>query len=224
MAYSTATSPGQGLGAIERLSKSPDFYTAARQRHGDSGALVPPKRNGHPPQRRNEHLRMGAVNVPKPGEEVCGDSWGRVQDGDDLTIMVADGLGHGLEARLASNEAVRAAVRRIRSCRPRRCSSAFIKPCAVRAARPWPWLESIGVAAKLTFAGVGNISGRIYAGSESLPEPGLAERNRRPSDASEFRNSVIPGPKTDCWCSIPTAFPPAPDWNPIQAWQRAIRP
>ena len=43
----------------------------------------------------------------KPGQEVCGDAWGCAQNGDDLVIMVADGLGHGMEAKLASTEAVR---------------------------------------------------------------------------------------------------------------------
>ena len=38
--FSTGSSPGQGLGAIQRLSKQSDIYTVAGQRHGGPGSLV----------------------------------------------------------------------------------------------------------------------------------------------------------------------------------------
>src|ERR1700678_821736 len=99
--FSTGSSPGQGLGAIQRLSKQSDIYTIAGK-----GTVVLARwwlsRDGwHAAQ------RIGAVNVSKPGQEVCGDAWGYAQNREGLVIVVADGLGHGMEAKLASTEAVR---------------------------------------------------------------------------------------------------------------------
>ena len=41
------------------------------------------------------------------GETASGDAWGHVRDGAMLTILLADGLGHGADAALAANTAVR---------------------------------------------------------------------------------------------------------------------
>ncbi len=157
--FSTGDSPGQGLGAIQRLSKQSDIYTIVGK-----GTVVLARwwnsRNGwHAAQ------RIGAVNVSKPGQEVCGDAWGYAQNGDDLVIVVADGLGHGLEAKLASTEAVRQLY-----VNPELPPKALLTRIhqALRSSRG----AAVAVASinfergKLTFAGVGNIAGRIYAGSE----------------------------------------------------------
>ena len=104
--FSTGGSPGQGLGAIVRLSAESDFYsdvgrgTALLARWSAASA----DGNG---QRQRGALRIGAVNVSKPGQEVCGDSWGVEQNEGECVVLVADGLGHGLEAQAASLEAVR---------------------------------------------------------------------------------------------------------------------
>src|ERR1700678_609556 len=69
--FSTGSSPGQGLGAIQRLSKQSDIYTLPGK-----GTVVLarwwPAPNGWKPA---AGFRLGAVNVSKPGEDVCGDSW-----------------------------------------------------------------------------------------------------------------------------------------------------
>lgn len=159
--FSTGSSPGQGLGAIQRMSKQSDIYTLPGK-----GTVVLarwwPAPNGWKPA---TGFRLGAVNVSKPGEEVCGDSWGSVRVDQDLVIVVADGLGHGTEARLASSEAVRqlyqspelppkALLARIHQ------ALRSTRGAAVAVAR----IDS--VRGKLTYAGAGNISARIYAGSE----------------------------------------------------------
>ncbi len=102
--YTTGTSPGEGLGAIRRLSDESDFYSVpgegtailARWPVATAGA-----KSGEP------RLRVGAVNVSKYGQEFCGDSWGIEQSGSHSTVLMADGLGHGYEASQASLEAVR---------------------------------------------------------------------------------------------------------------------
>jgi hypothetical protein len=157
--YSTASSPGEGLGAIQRLAKQSDIYTT------DKGTAVLARwwlsRNGWHASRR-----IGALNVSKPGQEVCGDAWGCVQNGGDLTIVVADGLGHGMEAKMASTEAVRQLYEN-----PETPPKALLTRIhqALRSTRgaavAIAYIDSM--RGKLTFAGVGNISARIYAGSES---------------------------------------------------------
>jgi anti-sigma regulatory factor (Ser/Thr protein kinase) len=163
--FSTGGSPGQGLGAIRRLSTVADFYSEA----GRGAALLArwsiPRLRGMP-ESPTGRLQIGAVNVCKPGQEVCGDSWGAEQTDDNSTLLVADGLGHGLEAKTASMEAVRmlheyphlspgALVERahqaLRSSRG----------AAVAVARI-DWLRNT-----VTFCGIGNISGHIYSGTRA---------------------------------------------------------
>jgi anti-sigma regulatory factor (Ser/Thr protein kinase) len=160
--YSTGSSPGQGLGAIQRMSKQSDIYTLP----GKGTAVLArwqSRQNGWEPA---SGIQLGGINVAKPGEEVCGDSWGAAWDQRELTIAVADGLGHGLEARLAAVEAIRQ-VQENGELRPKplltRVHEALrsTRGAAVAVAR----IDSIG--GKLTFAGVGNIAGRIYSGLQS---------------------------------------------------------
>ena len=160
--FSTASSPGHGLGAIQRLSKQSDIYTLP----GKGTAILArwwPLPNGWHPVKG---FRLGALNVSMAGEEVCGDAWGFTRTGDDLVILVADGLGHGTEARLASAEAVRQLY-----LAPELPPKALLIRVheALRSTRG----AAVAIARidclrnKLTYAGVGNISARIYAGSQS---------------------------------------------------------
>lgn len=160
--YSTGSSPGQGLGAIQRMSAQFDIYTLP----GKGTALLArwwSRQKGPEPA---QIIHLGAMNVAKPGEDVCGDAWGAARNDRDLTILVADGLGHGLEARLASLEAVRQ-LQENPELEPKpllaRIHQALrsTRGAAVAAAR----IDT--VRGRLVFAGVGNISGRIYVGSES---------------------------------------------------------
>lgn len=160
--YSTGSTPGQGLGAIQRMSKQSDIYTLPGK-----GTVVLARwwvsRNGRTPV---PVRRIGAVNVAKPGEEVCGDSWGCSQQDGDLTILVADGLGHGMEAKLASSEAVRH-LHENPGLAPKELLLRVHQ--ALRSSRG----AAVAIAridcsrGKLTYAAVGNISARIYAGAES---------------------------------------------------------
>jgi anti-sigma regulatory factor (Ser/Thr protein kinase) len=160
--YSSGSSQGQGLGAIQRMSKQSDIYTLP----GRGTAVLArwwSRPNG---SKAASSIHLGAVNVSKSGEEVCGDSWGAAWINQELAILVADGLGHGLDARLASVEAVRQ-LQENPELGP--------KPLLMRIHQALRSTRGAAVAiaridtarGKLTFAGVGNISGRIYAGSEA---------------------------------------------------------
>lgn len=101
--FSTAGSPGTGLGSIKRLSDFFDIYSVEGQ-----GTVILSRLWVNKHALSEQKYEISGINLPKPGEEVSGDkwSWGANQHG--IIIMIADGLGHGLEASDASNEAVKA--------------------------------------------------------------------------------------------------------------------
>jgi anti-sigma regulatory factor (Ser/Thr protein kinase) len=165
--FSTGGSPGQGLGAIVRLSTSSDFYTNFK-----NGTAVLARWSATPtapnalPVSHFSRLQFGAVNVCKPGQEVSGDSWGAEQVGHISVVMVADGLGHGLEAKEASVEAIRTL-----RLNPHLAAGELIERVhlALRSSRG----AAVAVASidqgrrTVTFSGLGNISAQIYSSAES---------------------------------------------------------
>jgi anti-sigma regulatory factor (Ser/Thr protein kinase) len=101
---STAGTAGTGLGAIRRLSTTFDAYTS------DAGTVVFAEIDGPMPARRaaGPKFAIGAVRVPHPREEVCGDDVAVMPMGEGrCMILVVDGLGHGLGAAAAAEEATR---------------------------------------------------------------------------------------------------------------------
>jgi anti-sigma regulatory factor (Ser/Thr protein kinase) len=101
--YSTAGTPGTGLGAVRRLSTTFDVHsvraagTAVLSRVWEESGTA-----DRPP------FEVAGVSVPYPGEEVCGDAWGERHQGGSLWLIVADGLGHGSHAADAARAAVNA--------------------------------------------------------------------------------------------------------------------
>jgi anti-sigma regulatory factor (Ser/Thr protein kinase) len=160
--FSTGGSPGHGLGAITRLSAESDLYSDV----GRGTALLArwsSASNGHS-FGNGTRLRIGAVNVCKPGQEVCGDSWGTQQDGRVCVVVVADGLGHGVDAQAASLEAVR-----MMRLNPNTAPAELLDRVhqALRSTRG----AAVSVAridlerGTVAFAGVGNVSAQIYSGA-----------------------------------------------------------
>jgi anti-sigma regulatory factor (Ser/Thr protein kinase) len=100
--YSTAGSPGTGLGALRRLASVFDLYslpgrgTAVLARIARTPAAPPA---GSP-------IEFGVVCVPKPGEEQSGDAWAVEPRAGGAAIVVSDGLGHGPDAAAASAVAI----------------------------------------------------------------------------------------------------------------------
>jgi anti-sigma regulatory factor (Ser/Thr protein kinase) len=98
--YSTAGSPGNGLGAIRRLSDSMHVYS--RPGHGSAIMARILLRQG-----KANDLAIGAVLAPFPGEKACGDHWSFVATKAGPTLLLVDGSGHGVEAARAAETAVR---------------------------------------------------------------------------------------------------------------------
>ncbi len=162
--YSTGGTAGQGLGAVSRLSNTFDLFSVLGQ-----GTVVLSRT-----ERKRELARpgkpgpfeFGAISLAVAGEIECGDTW-RVAEGAALiSVMVADGLGHGPLAAAASQAAAAEFV---------------LRPFDDTSASLQSWHRALGgtrgaAAAcarlhmgemRVDYAGVGNISGSIVTRERS---------------------------------------------------------
>ena len=152
--YSTAGTPGNGLGAVRRLADEFDLYTAP----GD-GAIVMARFGGPLTP------RFGAVCVPMPGETDCGDAWHLVSDGERTAVFLVDGLGHGTFAAQAAQAGIASFT-----------ASPWLPPHEVMRHAGTAMAQSRGGAAAcallrkdgaISYAGVGNISGTLVSRDKS---------------------------------------------------------
>jgi anti-sigma regulatory factor (Ser/Thr protein kinase) len=152
--HSTAGSPGQGLGAIRRLSTAFDLWSAP----GKGTALLAEVRAGNPAPPRVE---VGALCVARAGEAVCGDGWA-IAGGDGRTVFaLADGLGHGALAHDAAAAALDA-VRRHAALAP--AEIVRMAHGALRSTRGAAVaVLEVANGGAVRFAGIGNVSATIVA-------------------------------------------------------------
>ena len=161
--FSTAGTPGTGLGAISRLSAFFDIYSVANV---GTACLAQLWASPLPTSLPDSNLESGVVCLPKTGEEVSGDAWAIDQDSGRSLVLVADGLGHGPQAALASREAVRI-FRSNLGRSPKEIVEAA--HAALRSTRGAALAIAEVDVERLTvrFAGVGNISGTIFSPEKS---------------------------------------------------------
>ena len=156
--FSTASTAGNGLGAVRRLSTEFDVYS---RRPG--GTVVLARLWSAAPAKTA--MRVAAVCVPIPGEQVSGDDWGLQDRAAGCRIMVADGLGHGPLAR----EAAQTAVSAFRTAPQAEPPARVLDDChaGLRATRGAALaLADVDTAAgTIRYAGVGNIAGSVYDGA-----------------------------------------------------------
>jgi anti-sigma regulatory factor (Ser/Thr protein kinase) len=102
--YSTAGSPGTGLGAIRRLSAGFEVFSAAGQGTAVLARLwaVPLPITVTAPR-----VGIGFAGAAYAGESVSGDAWAVAANGGRTVLLLVDGLGHGIIAADAAREAVR---------------------------------------------------------------------------------------------------------------------
>jgi anti-sigma regulatory factor (Ser/Thr protein kinase) len=96
--YSTAGTPGTGIGAVARQATDFDVHSRAGE-----GVIVLARVWDRAP--RALPISVGAVNVCHPHEEICGDVWAFDETANGARVMVADGLGHGPTAAHAARAA-----------------------------------------------------------------------------------------------------------------------
>lgn len=97
--FSTAGTPGTGLGAARRLADDFDIHTAAP---GGTVIVTRVRAVGA----TEKAFRVGVVATCAPGETVSGDGWALATHGSRAALLMADGLGHGPLAEKAANAAV----------------------------------------------------------------------------------------------------------------------
>jgi anti-sigma regulatory factor (Ser/Thr protein kinase) len=101
--YSTAGSPGTGLGAMTRQADVCDIYSVP----GKGTVVLAQVWSAPIRQDGAERIRVGAACAPGYGEEVSGDGWLVIRRNGCVVTLVVDGLGHGPVAADARREAVR---------------------------------------------------------------------------------------------------------------------
>ena len=153
--YSTAGSPGTGLGAVNRMASSFEIYSL----RGKGTVLVATLWPGHVPKTAFD---VGAVCLPIAGEQLCGDGWAVRECESGLDIVVSDGLGHGPLAAQASDLALDTFYRKpgINPGQMLEFMHGALRPsrgAAIMTAR-------VDVARKqLISAGIGNIAGYVMS-------------------------------------------------------------
>ncbi len=150
--YSSASTPGLGLGAIRRVSDQMQAYSWP-----DRGTVVGARFYEEDVQASPP----GVVCTAMPGEQVSGDRWACKAEAGRECYLVVDGLGHGLHASEAAGLAV--------EC----FNSATALDATAMVRQMHGHLRSTRGAALAvicfnhdrhvaTYCGVGNISGRLF--------------------------------------------------------------
>ena len=159
--YSTAGSPGNGLGAIHRLSRVDDIYSTLGQ-----GTVLLARIGPASAAATGPHFITGAICAPAIGEEVSGDAWIVQRSGDGCRVVMADGLGHGPGAAEAAQSAMRAAEVNSSATLLDFISIAHARLYSTRGA-------ALAIAevrtgeGRVAFSGAGNISGAIVSDSQT---------------------------------------------------------
>jgi anti-sigma regulatory factor (Ser/Thr protein kinase) len=158
--YSTSGSPGTGLGAIQRLSSLFDIYS----KPGWGTAVLSRIRRKLPSASASPWpIEVGVVCLPIMTEEACGDAWALHQTHERALIMLADGLGHGPDAAAASAAAVDIFDNYSRNGPVEMIERMHAAMLSTRGAAV-AVTEVLWEQRVVRFAGVGNISGRIFSG------------------------------------------------------------
>jgi anti-sigma regulatory factor (Ser/Thr protein kinase) len=154
---STNGTLGIGLGAVSRLANRLDIHSDPRRGSVTVATFRPDARTA------DAAPAFDGITRPIGGEEVCGDAWSAHRAGDRLTLLLADGLGHGTLAADASRRAVdefdddpwRGPAELLRVLHGALGGS---RGAAVT-------IVDLDLARRsLVFAGVGNVAGRIVGG------------------------------------------------------------
>jgi anti-sigma regulatory factor (Ser/Thr protein kinase) len=160
--FSTGGTPGTGMGAVRRLSSAFDLHSARPGGTVVLSRVTAPKE----PEAPAEAFDWGVVCLPVAGEEACGDTWRLASAGGRLSLMIADGLGHGPLASDAA-EAAGAAY----DADPFAGPAAIVGACHDRmhgtrgGAVAVADVDAASGAAR--YAGVGNVAGSIVNGADS---------------------------------------------------------
>jgi anti-sigma regulatory factor (Ser/Thr protein kinase) len=166
--YTTAGSPGNGMGAMQRLSDELDIWSVPGLGTmlrivvwADAGAAAPDSQ---------APVSYGAINLPVQGETLCGDAWTCGYADGVFVVLVADGLGHGPLANTAALAATETFARLGTSNVVEIVEASHVAMRATRGAAlgvaSIPALEAAdGAPGSARFCGVGNIAASVWTPS-----------------------------------------------------------
>lgn len=159
--YSTAGTPGTGLGALKRLSDEFDIYS--QPEHGT--AVFSRIMAREDTQHRTGLTAWSGICTPIRNETECGDAWGIIADAGRFQLMVADGLGHGPDAAKASTKAIEVLQQCVQQLPAAILQTAHQRLSGTRGAAV---AVAVFLAADslLKYAGIGNISGTLISPSQ----------------------------------------------------------
>ena len=153
--FSSAGTAGTGLGAMRRMSEEFEVYTRP-----DAGTIVRMVFWPGTARPAPSDYEVGGISVAKSGETVCGDAWAWQTHVRGITLLVADGLGHGPDASRAASAAVEVLRRHPDNSAIRLLDIAHARLKATRGAAVAFMRHDAG-RDDLAFAGVGNIAAVI---------------------------------------------------------------
>jgi anti-sigma regulatory factor (Ser/Thr protein kinase) len=151
--FSTAGTMGAGMGAMKRMATELEIFT------GKSGTAVLIQIGASVV---GQKLDVAGLAVPYPGERACGDGWTFVRTPERAVLLNVDGLGHGVDAAEAAQEAVATFRRRIESSPGQILGYIHdaLKKTRGAVAAVAEILPGKGI---LTYAGVGNIGAAVLS-------------------------------------------------------------
>jgi anti-sigma regulatory factor (Ser/Thr protein kinase) len=167
--FSTGGTAGNGLGAVLRLSDESDVYSSS------VGTVVWCRIIADAPveKRPRRPSAVGVVSTPAPGETICGDAWRAARSAETISLLVVDGLGHGPLAAEAAEGAAELFDKNPHDAPRAQIEAAHARISGTRGAAMAVARIDLR-AGKLTFAGVGNISGSLL---DNGPSRGLVSHN-----------------------------------------------
>ena len=156
--FSTAGTPGNGLGAVKRLATRFSIYSLPGK-----GTVIGVRLTSGAATPAPAGYRIGAVSLAAPGETACGDAWRFRQGGERAELLVADGLGHGPVAAEAADAAVV-----VFDDMPGATPSVILERAHSRLRTTRGAAVAIATlddrTRQIVFSGAGNIAGRIISG------------------------------------------------------------
>jgi anti-sigma regulatory factor (Ser/Thr protein kinase) len=156
--HSTGGTPGTGLGAVRRLARDFDLHSTP------AGTVVVARIARSQEQAGQRAIDAAGVSVPLHGEMFCGDAWSVAHDGAAATLVVADGLGHGLDASEASQAALD-----VFAAQPAREPRQLLEAMHVRLRSTRGAAVTIvradAASSRLHACGAGNVSARVLSGA-----------------------------------------------------------
>jgi anti-sigma regulatory factor (Ser/Thr protein kinase) len=161
--YSTGGTPGNGLGAVKRISAEFDVFSSAGR-----GTVVLSRVNADGPARAGSsgQVAWGAVSRSAKGEVVCGDALRVAERVGSTAVMLADGLGHGPGAAEAAGVVADAFVGNPFSPPAKMVELAHRLASKTRGAAVAVARLDVD-AGILRYCGVGNISGALLTARDS---------------------------------------------------------